>query len=207
MVIASHGVFAVRGFWPPNDPRGSWSDHVWAEHLQPFGDAIKVNARYSIANKPHDADLRRAIRNAMLYPPIRFDEEHIAVIAEGISDAVNTLHLKLYACAILQDHVHVVTARHAASIETILGYLKRGASRALVRTGLHPLQEFIGPRDRVPTCWVRGGWKRFLNAPPEIANCITYVRGNPARHDLPSQSWAFETPFRWIGASRRGRRG
>jgi hypothetical protein len=45
MVIASHVVFACYGFWLPNEERGSWSTEVWAEHLRPFGEPTKTDAR------------------------------------------------------------------------------------------------------------------------------------------------------------------
>ena len=138
MVIAGHGVFATRAFWLPNDGRGSWSDQVWAEHLKPFGGVIKVTARHSLAERPHDRQLRRAAERALLYPSVRFDEPQIAVIGEAFEEVVRTLHLKLYALAILHDHVHFVSARHARAIEEIIGFLKRAAARHLFRAGLHP---------------------------------------------------------------------
>ncbi len=195
MVTAFHCVFSVRGFWPPNDPRGSWSTHVWAKHLQRFEDAQKVNVRLSIT---HDRSLKREIKAAMLYPQIHLNAPQIEAVARGIADIVAMLHLKVYDCAILQDHVHFFPARHAEDVETPIGYLKRAASRALNEASLHPLQKFIDKRKRLPSMWVRGGWKRFLSSPDKIEDAIEYVRSNPARHDLPSQQWSFETPFVYL---------
>jgi REP element-mobilizing transposase RayT len=202
MVIAGHGVFAARSFWLPNDGRGSWSDQVWAEHLKPFGGVIRVTARHSLANEPHDRALRRAAKRALLYPPVRFNEPQIALIGEAIGEVVHTLHLKLYALAILHEHVHFVSARHAEPIEELIGFLKRATARYLDRAGLHPFARRRRANGTLPSVWVRGGWKRYLNCAADIADVIPYVEKNPAREGLPPQHWTFLTPFRWYRTSR-----
>src|SRR5438876_4786010 len=92
MVIASHGVFAAREFWPPNDPRGSWSDKVWAEHLKPFGESVKVSTRRSLAHIAHDRRKVEEIKNAMLYKPVRFNDEQRRAIVDAFGEVVETLH-------------------------------------------------------------------------------------------------------------------
>src|SRR5213595_3972453 len=71
-MLASHVVFGAYGFWLPNDPRGSWSDFVGAWELFRFGPATKVDTRASLANKPHDRDLRQSAKEALKYPPVQF---------------------------------------------------------------------------------------------------------------------------------------
>jgi hypothetical protein len=129
MVFAHHSVFACHGFWLPNDGRGSWSTEVWAPHLKPFGEATKTTARRSLANKPHDRAARRAAKEALIYPAVVLDEHQRACVARGFAEVIETLHLVVYACAIMPDHVHFVTKRHPKHIEDIIGFLKRGATR------------------------------------------------------------------------------
>ncbi|MEX0776794.1 MAG: hypothetical protein WD042_13910 [Phycisphaeraceae bacterium] len=64
MVLAYHLVFCAYGLWLPNDPRGSWSDFVWAWELRRFGDATTTQARRSVAQREHDRALRMAARCA-----------------------------------------------------------------------------------------------------------------------------------------------
>jgi REP element-mobilizing transposase RayT len=206
LVIASHGVFATYGFWPPNDPRGSWSDTVWATHLQRFGEAKKVSTRKSIAHQPFDRALRREIDRALKYPKVALDARQRCVVGSAIGEIAASLHLKVYALAVMPDHVHFVSARHREDIETIVGFLKRSASRALAKAGLHPMHAHRSEDGAFPTPWVQGGWKRFLNTPDGIADAIQYVRENPVHARLPVQEYSFETPFVWYrGAGSRGR--
>jgi REP element-mobilizing transposase RayT len=210
MVIATHAVFAAYGFWPPNDPRGSWSDHVWAEHLKPFGDPIKVSTRRSVAHLPHDRELAREIRDNLKYPRVRFNDAQRAAIAEGIAEVVELLHVKLYALAILHDHVHFVSQRHTESVETIIGYMKRAASRLLRERGLHPMSRYVKTDDSLPTPWVRGGWKRFIDRVDAIPGAIEYVNGNFAKSGLERVEYPFLVPFVWAGrysTASRGRDG
>jgi hypothetical protein len=161
MVIASHAVFAAYGFWPPNDDRGSWSTRVWASHLQRFGDAKTVSVRHSIAHTPHDRNLTRAIQCAMKFPPVKFDEEQRLAIADGIASVVRLLDVRLLACAILDDHVHLVPERHRENVETLIGFFKRAATRELTRRGIHRIDAKRARDGAAVTPWVRGGWKRF----------------------------------------------
>ena len=60
MVIGYHINIGAYGFWLPNDPRGSWSETVWAPHLRRFGPATKVETRRSVASRKHDYQKRVA---------------------------------------------------------------------------------------------------------------------------------------------------
>jgi len=97
----------------------------------------------------------------------------------------------------MPDHVHVVILNHRASIEEIVGYLKRAGTRALTASDVHPLREYQTGRGRIPTPWVEHGWNRFLNARCEIIDAIDYVERNPVRIWLPKQHWDFVEP--WSG--------
>jgi hypothetical protein len=48
MIHGYHVVWGAYGFWLPNDPRGSWSDFVYAWELARFGQATKSAERVEI---------------------------------------------------------------------------------------------------------------------------------------------------------------
>jgi len=73
MVIGFHVILTAYGFWLPNDPRGSWSDFVGAWELVRFGRATKTDERRSLAKKRHDRRTRLAAKDALKYPPVRFN--------------------------------------------------------------------------------------------------------------------------------------
>jgi len=195
VIIAYHVIFGTYGFWLPNDPRGSGSDKVWAEHLKAFGDATKVNTRQSVAGESHDRDVRLEAKRHLQYPAVRFNGLQARAVARGIGDISATLKLGIHACCVMPDHVHLVVARHKETIERITGFLKRSATRRLTQEGLHPLSGFRSSRGRVPSPWVRCGWQVYLDAPKRVTRAINYVNGNPVKAGMKPQRWSFVQPY------------
>jgi len=191
MVIGYHITIGAYGFWLPNDPRGSWSTEVWAEHLRPFGPASKVDTRLSLARQEHDHALRLAAKRALKYPAVEFSGVQARAVGRGFAEAVDQLELTVYACSILPDHAHLVTARHPRDVEYVAGFLKRAATRRLNAEGLHPLAPYRRADGRVPGPWGGKGWKAYLNTPDQVRRCIRYVEQNPVREGLPGQRWPF----------------
>lgn len=218
-IIAYHMSFGAYGFWLPNDPRGSWSDYVWAERLRPFGPVTKVNTRRSLAHEKHDRELRLAAKKALKYPPVTFTGIQARAVARGFAEIITKLKLAVFATAIMPDHVHLVLARQHLHVETIAGYLKRAASRQLRKEGLHPFQSLKaghvvddvakrspglnelgslahdGASDRLPTPWEENGWKVYLHTLDEVLHAINYVNDNPMKAGLPRQFWPWIVPF------------
>jgi hypothetical protein len=117
MVIASHVIVGMYGFWLPNDERGSWSDFVGSWELLRFGRATTVNARHSLARRPFDAAKRAAAREALKYPPVVLTGLQARAIARGFADYAARADVSILACAILPQHVHLVVGRHRLSVE------------------------------------------------------------------------------------------
>ena len=196
MVLAYHAIWSAQGFWLPNDPRGSWSTQVWAKHLRPFGEATKTNIPRSLANRKHDSNARREAKKHLLFPAVTFNGLQARAIARGFDSILPVIGVRLYACAIMPDHVHIVAVRHPKLlIEEIVGFLKRAATRRLTREDIHPLSEFRRQNGRTPSPWVDGGWHRYLNSRAAIGDAVDYVWKNPARIGLPGQPWWFIVPF------------
>ncbi|HEY2414493.1 MAG TPA: hypothetical protein VGI40_19765 [Pirellulaceae bacterium] len=139
-VIAYHIIFGAYGFWLPNDPRGSMSKYVFAPRLQPFGPPQRVREDTSLTTG--EAAKLQAMRRELRFPPVRFSSRQITIIACAFGDIVQELGLVFYAAALMPDHVHIVAARQGIYAETIVGYLKRAASRELRKKRMHPLAHF-----------------------------------------------------------------
>jgi REP element-mobilizing transposase RayT len=195
MILATHAIFSTYGFWLPNDPRGSWSKFVGSWELLKYGKATTVSIRRSIAYKPHDADVRRAAKTALKYPPAQFTGIQARAVAHGFSKAISQRSYVLYACCILPDHVHMVIGRHSRPAREIVGHLKFAATRELLRVKLHPFELADSGNDQLPSPWVRGGWTVFLNSPQDVRRAIRYVENNPLKEGKRRQSWAFVTPY------------
>jgi hypothetical protein len=188
MVIASHIIISAYGFWLPNDPRGSWSDFVGSWELGP---ATKVNDARNYAKDAHDVNLRRAAKQALKYPAVRFDDAHRESIAEGFSRACEDGQYVCFACCIGYDHAHLVVQRHQRDPERIAGHLKSHATRELTRREIHPLRGLIGKRGGLPTPWSEGCWKVFINTDDQLSFAIRYVQRHPNKEGLSDQKWSF----------------
>ena len=185
MIVAYHSIFCAYGFWLPNDPRGSWSDFVGAwELFIAAGPATACGARRSVAGVAHDRTARDAGKAALLHPPMRFNSRQIQSIANGFAVACTEADFHILACAIMPDHVHVITRRHPREIEMIVGHLRSRATKQLGHDAIRPHQPI----------WAKKGWNRYLD-PPDLPHAIAYVNNNPRRAGMPPQSWPFvESP-------------
>ncbi|HEY2881392.1 MAG TPA: hypothetical protein VGJ15_03140 [Pirellulales bacterium] len=195
MVIGYHLILAARGFWLPNDPRGSWSSYVWAKNLQRFGPATKISTTRSVAGTKHDRRARLAAKDAMKYPAVQFTGLQAKAIIDGFDSLVNQLKLTVHACSILPDHVHLVLGRRRRDSEEIAEMLKRAGTRRLNKAGINPMASFKQPNGRTPNPWAAGGWIVYIDSVRQMRHTIGYVELNPEKAGLRRQQWRFVTPF------------
>jgi REP element-mobilizing transposase RayT len=193
MVIASHVIIGMYGFWLPNDERGSWSDFVGSWELLRFGKATTVTVRHSVARRPFDRARRAAALAELKYPPVKLNGVQARAVARGFAAYAEKADLTILACAILPQHIHVVLARHRLKVESLVTQLKGDATERLVAEGVHPLAQYRTASGRTPKVFGRGEWKVFLNQPRDIARAIGYVERNPIREGLRPQRWDFVT--------------
>lgn len=194
MVRWYHAIFSAYGFWLPNDPRGSWSTFVGSYELFRYGNATKTDERRSLAHDPHDAASRRQAKQALKYPPVRFDDHHREAIAAGFAQAVDESDITIHACAIGYDHIHVIIARHIKPIERVIGQFKGRANQHLKAAQCHPLAEYASGEGVVPSPWSEGCWSVFINDEAQLGTAIDYVKRHPVKEGLPAQDWNVVRP-------------
>lgn len=190
-MIAFHLIISAYGFWLPNDPRGSWSDFVGSWELLKFGSATRVDDRRSYAHDLHDVALRRAAKQALKYPAVRFNDSHRTAIAAGFARACDEAGYICRACCIGFDHAHLVCDQHSREITVIAGHLKSHATRELAGRGIHPLASYVGKRGGMPTPWGEGCWKVFIDERDQLDAAIQYVNRHPRKERLADQCWIF----------------
>lgn len=196
LMLGLHLIFSTYGFWPPNDPRGSGSTRVRAQHVfEAGGPATKVHTTHSIAGKPHDLRIRRAIKESLKFPPVTLTGLQAQTVGNGFALVCRKIDLKIHACAIMPDHVHVVVARHRLEGDELIACLKRAGTRALNDAGLHPLSAYSRASGKHPCPWGGGGWKVFLNTVDEMRGRIQYVEENPEKAGFRSQRWSCVVPY------------
>ncbi|MCH8047699.1 MAG: transposase [Planctomycetes bacterium] len=184
MAIAYHITFGAYGFWLPNDPRGSWSDYVHAPRLRRFGPATKVRTRQSVAHVEHDYRQRMAAKRELQYPAVVFSARQIEAVGRGFGKAIEETGLRVFACAVMPDHVHFTYASHERSNGSLVGQLKSRATKQLNLDSLHPL-------DGAHTPWAEGHWEVYLDTEDEVFRAIEYVNQNPIRGGKTPQNWPF----------------
>jgi Transposase and inactivated derivatives len=188
MAIGYHITFGAYGFWLPNDPRGSWSDYIFAKRLLPFGDATKVNTQHSRAHDPHDHRKRLEAKKLLRFSPVKLTGQQALIVSQGFKQVVADAKLQIFSCAIMPDHVHLVIGQHERTVELLVNQLKSCATKHLTAADQHQFQGKQSP-------WSRGFWQVYLDTPEEINRAIHYVRQNPIRDGLREQHWSFVVPF------------
>jgi REP element-mobilizing transposase RayT len=191
MILAYHVIISAYGFWLPNDPRGSWSDFVGAWELFKFGPATKTTERRSLAHDQHDREKRLRAKEALKFPPVRFDNHQRQAIANGFERAADEAKYIIRAGWLGYDHAHLVIERHDRHVEQIVGHLEAHATRELTETGIHPLGLNQAPDGKLPTPWSQGCWKVFIDNVAQFGTAIRYVERHPMKEGLAPQQWEF----------------
>ncbi|MCA9166177.1 MAG: transposase [Planctomycetales bacterium] len=201
MVHGYHVIWGTYGFWLPNDPRGSWSDFVYAWELAQFGPATKSVERVEVDRDEYVAWRERA-RAALRYPPVELSTQQVIEVATGFGSFIEKNQLAVWACSIMPEHVHFVFGRLRYRVEQAANLLKGAATRRLVETDLHPQLRYRNEQtNRLPSMWAEGQWKVFLESEEAIVRAIRYVEDNPIRAGKPAQQWSFVSPFTGISNS------
>lgn len=197
MIVGYHLIFSAYGFWLPNDPRGSWSEFVGAWDLfQAGGKATKekVTERRSYARDPHDREQRLATKEQLQRPPVKFTGVQARAVGRGFGEYVKKAGLRVWACAIMPDHVHLVVGKFRMTMEQLTIQLKQAATTRLVEERVHPFQHLKPDDGPPPKCFAVGEWKGYLD-PDDVDRCIRYGEQNPIKEGLPTQvgRWPFVT--------------
>jgi len=191
LIAGHHLVFGAYGFWLPNDPRGSYSDFVGSIDLYLAGGAAtKTNARHSVANRRRNHTDRLKTKESMLRPPVKFIGIQARAIGHGFEKYFKITGYPVWACAILPNHVHLALGHLPISVERLTIQLKSAATKQMLAEKCHPFGACVEQGRKLPKCFVRGQWSRFLD-PEDVAGAIKYVEGNPVRQGLRPQRWRF----------------
>ncbi|MCP4402413.1 MAG: hypothetical protein GY801_34540 [bacterium] len=178
MIIAYHTIFTTYGTWLPNDPRGSYSKTVYNDEIRTLG-----QVRYGRQDPQPDRDTCRRFWNASRGTtnrrPFFINDSTRPLVACGFAQAVQILGLTVRACAIMNDHVHLLSLRNKLRIEYVTGQFKAKATRALNLT---------------ETPWTKGAWKVFIRDEETLASAARYIEMNPIKAGWEPQHWDFVTP-------------
>jgi len=153
-----------------------------------------VTERRSYARDPHDRAKRLATKEQLQRPPVRFTGVQARAVGRGFAEDVKKSELRVWACAVMPDHVHLVVGKFRMTMEKLTIQLKQAATTRLVAEGVHPFQHLKPPDGPPPKCFAEGEWKGYLG-PDDVERCVRYVEMNPIKEGLPTQvgKWSFVT--------------
>ncbi|MBN1796162.1 MAG: transposase [Sedimentisphaerales bacterium] len=177
MIIAYHAIFTTYGTWLPNDPRGSFSKDVYTRQLKELG-----NVKYGRQNpQPSKNVLLKFLvqsQSNLARPPFFLNDKTRPLVASGFGNVVRRFNIIVPACAIMNDHVHIIIMRSKYKIEYLVNQLKGSATKEMKLKN---------------TPWTRGCWKVFINDTDTLKAAIRYINANPANSGLLLQTWDFVT--------------
>jgi len=179
MIIAYHAIFTTYGTWLPNDPRGSYSKAIYNAELAELG-CIQYGRQNPQPGRPEMRRFRTATVPRLSRPPYYIDHATRPIIAGAFAEVVGRLSLTMAACAIMNDHVHLLVLRSKHRIEYLVNQFKGGATAALKLR-------------RTP--WTRRGWNVFINDEQTLYAAAEYIGANPEVAGMKPQRWNFVTPL------------
>jgi REP element-mobilizing transposase RayT len=181
MVIAYHLVWTGYAWWLPNDPRGSMSHCIANKDVAHLGKSHYGRRTIQPLSKTirqfHDS-----VVDVLKYPLLKFNDEQIQWVAEGLNSAIKKSHYTCYACAIMPDHVHILIRKHRDKAEDMIQNIQ---SQSCLRISESDDIDINHP------IWTYGGWKGFLDSPTDIRRTILYIEDNPLNINRPRQEWSF----------------
>lgn len=185
MIIAHHLIWTAYGWWLPNDPRGSTSTVIRCDVLKELGELHYGRKRV----QPVSSDIRAFFAQAqqkLSHPLLTFDSTAVQTIAAAFGEVIRASRYTCYACAIMDDHVHILIRRHRDHAPKMIAGLRKASRDLLCTRGLRAITHPV---------WGGSGWRAYQEDPQDIRRTIRYINDNPRKLRLPAQSWDFVTPY------------
>jgi len=190
-IIAYHIVMTTYGFWLPNDPRGSGSFEVRAEWLQPFGKATGTTRGARLALSEQQWQNMAEAKRSLKFPPVVLDGHQALSVIRGFAIAVQGIDI--YACAVMPEHVHIVTGL-LQDVDNFVQSLKERSDGQLKTDNRFP-HYTAADADERKTIWAERHWKKYIYETEDLLHAIQYAEQNPIKAGLKPQRWAFVRDF------------
>lgn len=181
MIIGAHLIWTAYGWWLPNDPRGSTSQHVASETLAQLGELHSGRKKI----QPPGRAIREFYDQAkgiLQHPLLELTREDMDCVAESFAATVARERYTCYACAIMRDHAHLLVRKHKHTPQEMMDRLQ-GDSSLLLREGQR--------RPANHPVWTQGGAVIYIDHPARMWNTIQYVRGNYDKAHLRAPEFPF----------------
>jgi REP element-mobilizing transposase RayT len=173
------------GWWLPNDPRGSMSNHIASDLIAELGTLHRGRKKIQPANRV----LRAFYEDApavLKFPLLRFTPEELHAVIISFAEVIQKFGYTCYACAVLPDHVHLCIRKHRDLAEDMIAHLQLASADAVRKVGLRASNHPV---------WGGHGWKVFLDSVEDIERTNRYIEANPMKLGMAPQLLPFVTPY------------
>jgi REP element-mobilizing transposase RayT len=184
-ILAHHLVLMGYAHWLPNDLRGSGSDEIRNQLLADLGD-IHQGRKWIQPTREELKQFHQQAEPKLEQEVLWFDEQMRTTIAQSFAATAENFGYKIYACAVLKNHAHLVVPRHQHQHDVMWRTFAESAAASL-RSLFN-----IPDRHRI---WGNRPYSKFLYSPHDIHTRIDYVNDNPEKEGLPRQHYDFITPY------------
>lgn len=117
---------------------------------------------------------------------LEFNRACVRSIAVAFQEVIAAHKYTCYACAIMPDHIHMVTRKHKHQAEEMIANFQECSRLRFYADGLRAAKHPV---------WGGPGWKVFLDHPDEVRREVRYVEENPLKLRAPVQRWPFVTAY------------
>jgi REP element-mobilizing transposase RayT len=117
----------------------------------------------------------------MVYPPLKWDNAMMRVIAQTLGDCAKASPWKIMAASIEPTHFHALLTDSPVDIERSVKWIAQEMTKAVHRQTTH-----AGP------VFCKGRWLQFIYDQSHWDNIIGYIDAHNARHGLPARPVDFE---------------
>jgi len=185
MIIAHHLIWTVYGWWLPNDPRGSTSRVVRNDVLRELGELHFGRKQIQPSSKTI-RDFYGQAQPKLKHELLPFSPTDIKQVGESFRRTQVRCNYTVWACAIMDDHVHLLVRKHRDSFEDMIEHFCNDSQFALRELGHRPPDHPV---------WTKGAFHLFLDQPEEVWRTIDYINLNPPKARMADQHWPFITDY------------
>ncbi len=181
MVAGFHLIWTAYGWWLPNDPRGSSSHEIRIEKITNLGE-LHYGRKLVQPSGMEIKQFYDQAKDVVKHPLLALEDKEIEIVARSFSQVIEERRYTCYACAIMPDHIHVLSRKHRDHAETMIENLQRASREEMIQ---------VGRRASTHPVWGGPGWKVFLHTQQDFIREINYIQQNPIKANRPSQTWSF----------------
>ena len=184
-VIGAHLVLHGYGHWLSNDPRGSGSSEGRAAKFADLG-PVHFGRKQVQPSRDELRAFHAEAGQRLEYPLLWFKQPARGEIASTFARVCEEHRYTAWACAVLQNHAHLLIRTHRDRSEVMWEHFAVAARDALWDAGV---------ADRGHPVWSNRPYVVYKTSVASVRTCVKYIEDNPRKHKLPAQVYPWVSAY------------